>query len=818
MRAMLRHLVGFLAVVCLGACNQVFGIPDVSQSNDSCAQRLTPCAPEATCSDTPGGSTCSCNSGYTGDGLTCADVDECAAATSPCSAHAGCTNMPGSFTCTCEAGFTGDGTSYCAPTTFKKMAPAGGFACGLAGDGGVYCWGSNPLGNLGDGTTLPHAHPVQVGTATDWIDIDARVDAACGIRADHSMWCWGFGNVGQLGDGKMMNESTPTKVISDKPGMGWKALALGRQTHCGIHDDGSLACWGIDRVAAKSNATPVAVGTDTDWTEIAAGTVICGLRGTPSHLFCWGKSGNGDLGLGTITSQATPAQVGNDTWKTVRVGYFNACGIRSDGALLCWGNNINTSTALHYGNAPQQVGTATDWQTISLSINSIIGLRGGGAYAWGVNDVGQLALPPAPEIEQPTPLGGTVVGWTQIKAGNSHSCGVASGQAYCWGLYAEGEVGNGVTTTLYGPTRIGSDRWTAITGGPGTCGLRSDGALLCWGYASRSGIGFGNTDPVWAPTRLGTDTWSAVAGSNSFDAPASCAIRGGLPYCWGDNSSGELGIGNTASPQLSPVAISPPVDAQWTEIAVASHTCTIKSDATLWCWGNNDTGQLGNNMTSPVPTTAPSSPLPGAWLHVAVLRYGFPGSMTCAIRTDHTLWCWGQDQAPANTTQHLVPTQVGSDASWASLSMATTFNGLNGGPTTCAVKLDGTLWCWGTTLGDGTMNTSATPVHVGTATDWKTVSVGGEICGTRTGGTLWCWGNTTPLGDGKPPASYDPNGNIAPVGSPVQIGGDSDWAAVTTQGNSGGESCAVKTDGSLWCWGVGAAPSPWFATTPTPIR
>jgi len=758
--------------------------------------------------------------------MTCADVDECA--TSSCSAHATCTNTRGSFSCACDAGFTGDGASYCVPVTFTKLAAAGGFSCGLADTGEVYCWGSNTFGNLGDGTTVPHARPMQVGTAADWIDVDARRFAACGIRVDHSMWCWGLGTRGQLGDGKQIGSYSPTKVISDKPGVGWKALSVGHQAVCGIHDDGSLACWGLDRVTGRDVPMPVAVDTNTDWTDIAVGTVQCGLRGTPGHLYCWGESIDGNLGLGATTIQATPAQVGTDTWKTIKNGYTNACGIRNDNSLWCWGNDPATNTSLQYGDTPQQIGTATDWQAISVSADAILGLRAGGsAYAWGYNGTGQLGLAPARYIVDPVPLGGPVTGWSAVTSGIAHSCGIAGGRAYCWGEIGDGALGNGASTTLYAPTKIGSDSWTALAGGPGLCGLRSDAALMCWGYADAigieaTGIGFGSIDPVWAPTRLGTDTWSAVASSSSvFGISASCAIRGGKPYCWGDNSSGELGIGNTTTPQLSPVAVNVPPGTQWTEIAISDHACAINSDATLWCWGANDTGQLGTGTTSNAPTTAPSSPLAGAWLHVAVVQHGFPGSMTCGIKADHTMWCWGRDRYLSGT-QHLVPTQVGTDASWAVLSAANTAMTVSyfahPGVTTCAVKLDGTLWCWGQWRGDGTMNPSTTPVQVGGATDWKTVAVGGEICAIKTGGTLWCWGNANLLGDGKPLAYDSTNDLVAVAMAPTQIGSDADWSAVVTDGRLDSVSCATKVDGSLWCWGFGAAPIPGFSAVPVPIN
>jgi alpha-tubulin suppressor-like RCC1 family protein len=95
-----------------------------------------------------------------------------------------------------------------------------------------------------------------------------------------------------------------------------------------------------------------------------------------------GKSSNGDLGLGTTTLADVPTQIGTDLWKSVAVGYYNACAIRADGALFCWGNNPLLSVALQYGNVPKQIGTATDWESISISPTGILGLRSGGhAYA-----------------------------------------------------------------------------------------------------------------------------------------------------------------------------------------------------------------------------------------------------------------------------------------------------------------------------------------------------------------------------------------------------------------------------------------------------
>jgi hypothetical protein len=228
----------------------------------------------------------------------------------------------------------------------------------------------------------------------------------------------------------------------------------------------------------------------------------------------------------------------------------------------------------------------------------------------------------------------------------------------------------------------------------------------------------------------------------------------------------------------------------------------------------NDLGQLGTGATDNAPTTSPATPLDGSWLHVAVMHYDpVRGSATCGIRADHTLWCWGADQPPT-TAQHLVPTQVGTDATWVAVAMGPTLSfTFSQAGEICAIKANGTLWCWGIWLGDGTTASSSTPVQVGTATDWKTIAIGNEICGTRTTGTLWCWANVGYLGDGTT-VPYDPTQFRAPALLPTQIGSDADWSTVVTNGRT----CATKTDGTLWCWGYGAAAEPDAVETPTPIR
>ncbi len=162
---------------------------------DECQAGTAACDVHATCTNTPGSYTCSCKPGWTGDGKTCTDVDECRTGAAACDAHATCTNTPGSYTCACNPGWTGDGRT-CAQS-FSQVASAGDHGCAVRGDGALFCWGDNGVGQLGLGMGQPGTRaPVQVGAAP-WtqVAVASRFGTgggySCGIQKDGSLWCWG---------------------------------------------------------------------------------------------------------------------------------------------------------------------------------------------------------------------------------------------------------------------------------------------------------------------------------------------------------------------------------------------------------------------------------------------------------------------------------------------------------------------------------------------------------------------------------------------------------------------------------------------------
>jgi alpha-tubulin suppressor-like RCC1 family protein len=233
----------------------------------------------------------------------------------------------------------------------------------------------------------------------------------------------------------------------------------------------------------------------------------------------------------------------------------------------------------------------------------------------------------------------------------------------------------------------------------------------------------------------------------------------------------------------------------WAHVAVGSyHTCGIRTDATLWCWGFNDYGQLGlgnhANQDRPQQVTTPAA---GGWTSVTAGIY-----YTCATRTDGTVWCWGyngQGQVGiGNESGQDLPRQVTTPArgGWTSVTAS--------GDATCATRTGGTLWCWGYNfygqLGLGNHTNQDRPQQVTTpaAGGWTGMTALGyaHTCATRTGGTLWCWGDNAA---GQLGLGGDTDQDLPRQVTTPAAGG---WAAVSATFE---HTCATRADGTLWCWG-----------------
>jgi alpha-tubulin suppressor-like RCC1 family protein len=341
------------------------------------------------------------------------------------------------------------------------------------------------------------------------------------------------------------------------------------------------------------------------------------------------------------------------------------------------------------------------------------------------------------------PAAGSSGGAAGVFAGQEFTCALAAGRGWCFGANVDGALGSGDRATHLAPVTVaapaGFDRLAA--GENHTCGIEhGTGALWCWGYNAAGQLGLGDTAGRDAPARLAAPA-TAVALAAGYNH--TCAIDAGHAlWCWGDNTEGQLGQGDQPGAPDAPTPLRVGADSDWLAVAAGQgHTCGVRAPGTMWCWGRNSQRELGTGLTAEQVRAPAQAGAFQDW--TAALDVGQESS--CGIRAGGTLWCWGDNSfgqlgASPATTDVATPTQVGADADWAAVSIDTF--------SACALKGDGSLWCWGRNaegqLGTGDNADRDTPTQVGAGATWADTSVGRfHACATRSDGAVACMGENS---------------------------------------------------------------------------
>ncbi|KAA5805771.1 S-layer homology domain-containing protein [Thermoanaerobacterium thermosaccharolyticum] len=625
---------------------------------------------------------------------------------------------------------TNTGNNNVSPSVSNVVAISAGavHTVALRNDGTVWTWGRNDYGQLGNGTTKGSSLPIQVKGISNVVAISAKGVHTVALRNDGTVWAWGNNDHGQLGNGTTASySSTPVQVkgISDVV-----AISAGDYHTVALKNDGTVWTWG-----GYDGSIPVQVKGISNVKAISAGyryTVALKNDGT---VWAWGNNDHGQLGNGTTASySSTPVQVkGISGVKAISTENAHTVALKNDGTVWAWGDNefgqLGNGTTASYSSTPVQV----------KGISGVKAISNGWAYTVALKNDGTV--------------------WT-------------------WGSHGWGQLGNGTTADSSIPVQVeGISDIVAIGAGDGyTVALESDGTVWTWEYNGSA--------PVQIMQVNVLSNVVAVAAGYRYTVELK---NNGTVWAWGDNRYGQLGNGTIADSSI-PMQVKE-INNVKAIAAGGNHTVALKNDGTVWTWGSNQYGELGNGTTDKDPHSTPVQ-VKGLSGIVAIVA---GDGHTVALKNDGTVWTWGWNfcgqLGNGTTADSSTPVQVKGISDVKAIAAGYWY--------TVALKNDGTVWAWGANdcgeLGNGTTADSSTPVQVKGISDVKAIATGDTYTvALKNDGTVWAWGDNYhgQLGNGT--------ADKAPHSTPVQVKGISDVKAIAAGSL---HTVALKNDGTVWAWG-----------------
>ena len=818
----------------------------------------------------------------------------------------------------------------------------GSHSIALASDGTVYTWGLNQYGQLGNNTTINSRSPVAVQAAGTPMEGKTIVQIAAG--ADHSLaldsggalYAWGSNAYGQLGNGTTTNSSVPVAVkIAGTPlaGKTIVQIAAGANHNIVLTSDGAVYTWGWNYHGQLGNNTKTnsntIVAVQTIGTPIAGKKIVKIAAGQGHSLaltddgmvYAWGRNDTGQLGNNATTDAMLPVAVtvtgtpmSNKTIVEIASGARHSLAIDSSGKVYAWGHNGsgqlgNNSTV----NAltPVAVQAPADKNIIQVSGSGWLGASSsaltsnGAVYSWGRGFDGQLGdgtnndssvpvittinlvdTPSTPThvmakpgdttaiISWQAPIvsgGQNITGyllqyqavgassWTTINvaaAATSHTItGLTNDQTYRVRLAAKttagtgdfsnvvlvtphakpvitnispaiGPVAGGQNVTLTGTNFILKSKkiMQTVNGNGYSLALSADGTVYTWGRNEYGQLGNGVTAtnspvPVAVKTagtpmegktivQISAKVWYALALASD-----------GTVYSWGFNSWGQLGNGTsgTANNASAPVAVktagTPMEGKTIVQVAAgATHSLALATDGTIYAWGKNEYGQLGNDSTtnSPVPVAVKTAGTPMDGKTIIQIHAGYEHSL--ALASDGTVYAWGRNNSGQLGKNDATDTHIPAAVQTLGTPMAgkVIVQLAAGNSQSMALASDGTVYTWGWNqygqLGNGTTTNSRIPVAVvttGTPLAGKTISQiaagNAHALAMTDDGTVYTWGWN----------QYGQLGNNSTINSSlpviVKTTGTPLAGKMITQIASGGSpnSLVLANDGTMYTWGWG---------------
>ena len=331
-----------------------------------------------------------------------------------------------------------------------------------------YAIGWNANGQLGNGTIFNAELAQPIAYINEYAKVSAGERNTLFIKTNGTMWSCGR-NVGAIGNGSFADVSV-TPPVQIGTGFTWTDVSCGYQYGLAVRQDGTLWAWGrtdnngsLGDGTTTASASPIQIGTDTNWSKVYAGELHSMAIKTNGTLWAWGTNAYGYLGDGTQTGRNSPVQIGAGTdWASIALGDRHSLGIKTNGTLWAWGYNdqgqVGDGTSGNFRTSPVQIGTGTNWKSVAAGYFHSIGLKTDGTlWSWGYGANSALGQGNTTTYLVPTQIG-TATDWDILassKGGTNHHHAVkASGAIYGWGNNSNYNLGDGTSTTRAAPVLI----------------------------------------------------------------------------------------------------------------------------------------------------------------------------------------------------------------------------------------------------------------------------------------------------------------------------------------------------------------------------